>query len=207
MCKIKKNHDQDFMNASLIAKAPFYFIINILVTIIFIFLSGMVINLIGKNQPTNINEVICYACLGMLVMLLCFPFMFQFISLYLSLTTIRTDINFGQSMRLTWRLQRSLERQVGSDFGAQGRLAKLSNIRRLGSFVWVKTWNKEVQVAIRQDTRQDVNDMVTADAMQQIASDIAEITGTTFTSYETKIIKKKVLFFEVYRKYQVASLN
>ena len=194
--------DQDFRNASLVAKVPIELVINTIATILLIFSITSVVKTAGNvtidEVPTIVVELI-----GIFIVYV--PFIVMFWATLLALTTGKTDINFDRSFRLTWRLQRSMVRQVGSNVAAQGKIAELSNIRRLSSFVWVRNGSPEIIIAIRQDLRSDVNSIVDKKALDEIAEDLAMIENKTYTGFTIKIINDKFLFSH-YKRYEVASL-
>lgn len=201
-----KNEDRDFVNASLISKTPIELFFCLIAVLILGFTVYTSFSLMNQNNPQTLNEVSTYAFPVLIVGILVTPFIVSFISSFFALTTIGIDIAFWASFRLTLRLQFGLTRQVGSNVGAQGSLAKLSNFRRLGSFVWVRKFSGEVTIAVRQDVRHDVNSMVDNDSLKEIADDIAEITGKTYTGFNNKMVNDKFIVNH-YKKYKVAELS
>ena len=201
--KIKKNKDQDFINASLISKMPIEIIMAAIATMIFIFAVGFLLKLENQAQPQTIDVAMFYIIANIIVGIVTIPFIVPAIASYLTLATIKTDIDVNESIKLTFRLQFSLIRQIGNSTNAQGRIAKLNNLRRLSSFVWVKRCSNESVVAVRQDLRADVNN----EALTGIAEDIASITGKIYTGYVDKTVNDKMLMFDHYKKYKVAILG
>lgn len=132
------------------------------------------------------------------------------ISLPLSnLITVKTslygNIAYYLSFKYTFYLQKMLVRQIGNNFGAQGRIAKLSNINRLSSFVWVNYLDDKVIVAIRQDYRSDVSGLISERDLRTLINDMALMVNATATDFET-ITRKEGALFTKFRKYQVATL-
>lgn len=194
--------DQDFRNASLIAKAPIELVVNVIASILLIFSITLIVKTTG-NVTVDEVPVIVVELIG--IFIVCIPFMTMFWATLFALTTGKTDINFGRSLKLTWRLQRGMVRQGGSNVAAQGTIAKLSNIRRLSSFVWVRNGSPEIIIAIRQDLRSDVNSVVDNRALDEIAKDLALVENKTYTGFTPKMINDKLLFSH-YKRFEVASL-
>lgn len=205
--KIKKNKDQDFINASLVAKVPIEIIMAIIATIIFIFGVGFLLKLENQAQPQTVNVVMFYTIAVVVIGIITIPFIISPIATYLTLLTVSTDIDVNESIKLTFRLQFSMMRQIGNSTNAQGRIAVLNNIRRLSSFVWVKRYSHESVVVVRQDLRADINRLVDNEALTGIAEDIANITNKTYTGYIDKTVNDKMLIFDHYKKYKVAILS
>ena len=205
--KSKKNKDQDFINSSLISKMPIEIIMAAIATMIFIFAVGFLLKLENQAQPQTIDVAMFYIIANIIVGIVTIPFIVPAIASYLTLATIKTDIDVNESIKLTFRLQFSLIRQIGNSTNAQGRIAKLNNLRRLSSFVWVKRCSNESVVAVRQDLRADVNGLVDNEALTGIAEDIASITGKIYTGYVDKTVNDKMLMFDHYKKYKVAILG
>lgn len=205
--KIKKNKDQDFINASLISKMPIEIVMAVIASIIFIFGVSFLLKLENQVQPQDINVAMFYTIAMIIVGILTMPFIVPAVATYLTLLTVSTDIDVNESIKLTFRLQFSMVRQIGNSTNAQGRIATLSNIRRLSSFVWVKRYSNESVVVVRQDLRADVNGMIDNEALVGIAEDIAGIIGKTYTGYVDKTVNDKMLMFDHYKKYKVATLS
>ena len=205
--KIKKNKDQDFINASLISKMPIEIVMAVIASIIFIFGVSFLLKLENQVQPQDINVAMFYTIAMIIVGILTMPFVVPAVATYLTLLTVSTDIDVNESIKLTFRLQFSMVRQIGNSTNAQGRIAALSNIRRLSSFVWVKRYSNESVVVVRQDLRADVNGMIDNEALVGIAEDIAGIIGKTYTGYVDKTVNDKMLMFDHYKKYKVATLS
>lgn len=205
--KIKKNKDQDFINASLISKMPIEIVMAVIASIIFIFGVSFLLKLENQVQPQDINVAMFYAIAMIIVGILTMPFIIPVVATYLTLLTVSTDIDVNESIKLTFRLQFSMVRQIGNSTNAQGRIAALNNIRRLSSFVWVKRYSNESVVVVRQDLRADVNGMIDNEALAGIAEDIASITGKIYTGYVDKTVNDKMLMFDHYKKYKVAILG
>lgn len=205
--KIKKNKDQDFINASLISKMPIEIVMAVIASIIFIFGVSFLLKLENQVQPQDINVAMFYAIAMIIVGILTMPFIIPAVATYLTLLTVSTDIDVNESIKLTFRLQFSMVRQIGNSTNAQGRIAALNNIRRLSSFVWVKRYSNESVVVVRQDLRADVNGMIDNEALAGIAEDIASITGKIYTGYVDKTVNDKMLMFDHYKKYKVAILG
>ena len=205
--KIKKNKDQDFINASLVAKVPIEIIMAIIATIIFIFGVGFLLKLENQAQPQTVNVVMFYTIAVVVIGIITIPFIISPIATYLTLLTVSIDIDVNESIKLTFRLQFSMMRQIGNSTNAQGRIAVLNNIRRLSSFVWVKRYSHESVVVVRQDLRADINRLVDNEALTGIAEDIANITNKTYTGYIDKTVNDKMLIFDHYKKYKVAILS
>ena len=201
---MKQNKDRDFLNAALVAKVPIELFFSLVASLILIFSICVSIRLEVQNQPQTVNEVIPYVLPTFVTAIITIPFIVLLFSTVLSLMTIKTDIDVWQSIRLTVRLQFSLVRQVGSSVGAQGSIAKLSNMRRLSSFVWVRH-SGEVIICIRQDLRADINTLVDRNAMNNIANDIANITNKTYSSFETRTVNDKFIFNH-FKRFEVAEL-
>lgn len=204
--KIQKNKDQDFINASLLAKMPIEIIMAVIATIIFIFGVGFLLKLENQAQPQTVNLAMFYIIAMVVIGIITIPFIISPIATYLTLITGSTDIDVNESIKLTFRLQFSMIRQIGNSTNAQGRIAVLNNIRRLSSFVWVKRYSHELIVVVRQDLRADVNNMVDDEALIKIADDIASITNKTYTGYTSKTINDKMIFNH-YKRYKVAVLS
>lgn len=205
--KIKKNKDQDFINASLISKMPIEIVMAVIASIIFIFGVSFLLKLENQVQPQDINVAMFYTIAMIIVGILTIPFIIPAVATYLTLLTVSTDIDVNESIKLTFRLQFSMVRQIGNSTNAQGRIAALNNIRRLSSFVWVKRYSNESVVVVRQDLRADVNGMIDNEALAGIAEDIASITGKIYTGYVDKTVNDKMLMFDHYKKYKVAILG
>lgn len=205
--KIKKNKDQDFINASLISKMPIEIVMAVIASIIFIFGVSFLLKLENQVQPQDINVAMFYTIAMIIVGILTMPFIIPAVATYLTLLTVSTDIDVNESIKLTFRLQFSMVRQIGNSTNAQGRIAALNNIRRLSSFVWVKRYSNESVVVVRQDLRADVNGMIDNEALAGIAEDIASITGKIYTGYVDKTVNDKMLMFDHYKKYKVAILG
>lgn len=205
--KIKKNKDQDFINASLISKMPIEIVMAVIASIIFIFGVSFLLKLENQVQPQDINVAMFYTIAMIIVGILTMPFIVPAVATYLTLLTVSTDIDVNESIKLTFRLQFSMVRQIGNSTNAQGRIATLSNIRRLSSFVWIKRYSNESVVVVRQDLRADVNGMIDNEALVGIAEDIAGIIGKTYTGYVDKTVNDKMLMFDHYKKYKVATLS
>lgn len=205
--KIEKNKDQDFINASLISKMPIEIVMAVIASIIFIFGVSFLLKLENQVQPQDINVAMFYTIAMIIVGILTMPFIVPAVATYLTLLTVSTDIDVNESIKLTFRLQFSMVRQIGNSTNAQGRIATLSNIRRLSSFVWVKRYSNESVVVVRQDLRADVNGMIDNEALVGIAEDIAGIIGKTYTGYVDKTVNDKMLMFDHYKKYKVATLS
>ena len=205
--KIKKNKDQDFINASLVAKVPIEIIMAIIATIIFIFGVGFLLKLENQAQPQTVNVVMFYTIAVVVIGIITIPFIISPIATYLTLLTVSIDIDVNESIKLTFRLQFSMMRQIGNSTNAQGRIAVLNNIRRLSSFVWVKRYSHEYVVVVRQYLRDDINRLVDNEALTGIAEDIANITNKTYTGYIDKTVNDKMLIFDHYKKYKVAILS
>ena len=141
--KIKKNKDQDFINASLISKMPIEIVMAVIASIIFIFGVSFLLKLENQVQPQDINVAMFYTIAMIIVGILTIPFIIPAVATYLTLLTVSTDIDVNESIKLTFRLQFSMVRQIGNSTNAQGRIAALNNIRRLSSFVWVKRYSNE----------------------------------------------------------------
>lgn len=202
---MKQNKDRDFLNAALVAKVPVELFFSLIASSIVIFSIYVSMRLEGQNQVYT-DEVIFYMLPVLTTTIICIPFIISPISTILSLMTVRTDIDVWESAKLTARLQWSMLRQPGANVGAQGRLAKLSNLRRLASFVWVKKASNEIVVGFRQDLRQDVNLQVDDSAMRGIATDIAEITDKTYTSLKDLTVNDRFIF-DHFKRFKVAKLN
>lgn len=200
-----KNNNQDFVNASLIAKLPIEMVLSLIAVIIFVFSMYVSYSLLFQNQPQTLDGVLFYKLPEMIAFVLVFPFIVSLLSTYFAVSTGRADVDLVRSLKLTTRLQWSLSRQPGSSVGAQGALARRSNVRRLSSFVWVRKFSDEIDICVRQDLRQDVNSLVDDRALKEIANDIAEITGKTYTGYVDKVVNDK-LIFNHYKRYRVAKL-
>ena len=205
--KIKKNKDQDFINASLISKMPIEIVMAVIASIIFIFGVSFLLKLENQVQPQDINVAMFYTAAMIVVVIVTIPFIVPAIATYLTLLTVNTDIDVNKSIKLTFRIQFSMIRQIGNSTNAQGRIAVLNNIRRLSSFVWAKRYSDESAVVIRQDLRADVNGMIDNKALTGIAEDIADITNKTYTGYIDKTVNDKMLIFDHYKKYKVAILS
>lgn len=205
--QIKRNRDQDFINASLVAKMPIEIIMALIATIIFVFSVVFLLKLENQAQPQTIDVAMFYTIAMIIVGILTMPFIVPAVATYLTLLTVSTDIDVNESIKLTFRLQFSMVRQIGNSTNAQGRIAALSNIRRLSSFVWVKRYSNESVVVVRQDLRADVNGMIDNEALVGIAEDIAGIIGKTYTGYVDKTVNDKMLMFDHYKKYKVATLS
>lgn len=205
--KIQKNKDQDFINASLLAKMPIEIIMAVIATIIFIFAVGFLLKLENQVQPQTVNVAMFYTAAMIAVVIVTIPFIVPAIATYLTLLTVNTDIDVNESIKLTFRLQFSMVRQIGNSTNAQGRIAALNNIRRLSSFVWVKRYSNESVVVVRQDLRADVNGMIDNEALAGIAEDIASIIGKTYTGYVDRTVNDKILMFDHYKKFKVAILS
>lgn len=203
---MKQNKDRDFLNAALVAKVPVELFFSLIASSIVIFSIYVSMRLEGQNQVYTVDEVIFYMLPVLTTTIICIPFIISPISTILSLMTVRTDIDVWESAKLTARLQWSMLRQPGANVGAQGRLAKLSNLRRLASFVWVKKASNEIVVGFRQDLRQDVNSQVDDLAMRGIATDIAEITDKTYTSLKDLTVNDRFIF-DHFKRFKVAKLN
>lgn len=201
---MKRNKDQDFINSSLVARVPIELFFSLVANLILIFSIYVNLNLANQNQPQTLDEVFSFLLPVLLTTFVCVPFIILPIATAMSLATSKVDINVWMSVKLTARLQFSLIRQVGSSFGAQGSIAKLSNMRRLSSFVWVKH-SGQVIICIRQDLRADVNSLVNKEAMNNIADDFAEVTNKTYTGYNIKTINDKFIFSH-FKRYEVAEL-
>lgn len=201
---MKKNKDQDFINASLVSKVPIELFFSLVAGLILISSISVNLNLEAQNQPQTIDEVFFYLLPVLLTTFVCVPFIISPIATAMSLATSKVDINVWMSVKLTARLQFSLIRQVGSNFGAQGSIAKMSNMRRLSSFVWVRH-SGEVIICIRQDLRADINTLVDRNAMNNIANDIANITNKTYSSFETRTVNDKFIFNH-FKRFEVAEL-
>lgn len=205
--KVKQNKDQDFINASMIAKTPIDLIIGVIATLILIFSIYVNLNLMSQNPPQVLEGVMFYLFPILVTGFLTIPLIVLFIADFCTLETVRTDIDFWRSFKLTWRLQRSMTRKVGNNTNAQSVIARLSNLKRLSSFVWIKKYSSEIVIVIRQDIRHDVNSMVDDVALKEIAEDIASITNETYTGYIDKTVNDKMLIFDHYKKYKVAILT
>lgn len=201
---MEQNENQDFVNAALVAKVPIELLFSLIASLILIFSIYMNMSLEVQIQPHTVNGVLSYILPILVVATICIPFIVLPVSTILSLMTVRTDIDVWESIKLTVRLQFSSIRQVGSSVGAQGSLAKLNNIRRLSSFVWVKC-SGQVIICIRQDLRADVNSLVDKKAMNDIADDIAQITGKTYTGYAVRTVNDRFIF-DHFKRFQVAEL-
>ena len=199
-----KKEDRDFLNASLIAKLPIELVFSIIAFLILSFSIYINFKLEYQAQPKTIDEVIPNLFPIFVIFLISIPFIVMPICTILALATTRTDIDVWQSFELTARLQFSLVRQVGSNFGAQGSLAKLNNIRRLSSFVWVKR-SGETSINVRQDLRADINSLVDEKSLNDIADDISQITDKTYTGYTIKTINDKFIF-DHYKRFRVVAL-
>lgn len=204
--RIKKNKDQDFINASLISKMPIEIVMAVIATIIFIFGVGFLLKLENQAQLQTVNVAMFYTIAMVAIGIVTIPFVIPPIATYLTLLTVSTDIDINESIKLTFRLQFSMIRQIGNSTNAQGRIAVLNNIRRLSSFVWVKHYSHELIVVARQDLRADVNSMIDDAALVGIAEDLASITGKTYTGYVDKTVNDKMIFNH-WKKYKVAVLN
>ena len=205
--QIKRNKDQDFINAALVAKMPIEIIMAVIATIVFIFAVGFLLKMENRAQPQTINAVMFYIAANVIVGIVTIPFIVPAIATYLTLTTVKTDIDVNESIKLTFRLQFSMVRQIGNSTNAQGRIATLNNLRRLSSFVWVKRYSHESAVVVRQDLRADVNSMIDNEALVGIAEDIASIIGKTYTGYIDKTVNDQILMFDHYKKFKVAILS
>lgn len=200
-----QNENQDFVNAALVAKVPIELLFSLIASLILIFSIYMNMSLEVQIQPHTVNEVFSYILPILVVATICIPFIVLPVSTILSLMTVRTDIDVSKSIKLTARLQWSMLRQPGANVGAQGRLAKLSNLRRLTSFVWVKKASNEVVIGFRQDLRQDVNSQVDDLAMKEITGDIAKIMGKTYTSFKDLTVNDKFIFNH-FKRFKVTEL-
>lgn len=200
-----QNENQDFVNAALVAKVPIELLFSLIASLILIFSIYMNMSLEVQIQPHTVNEVFSYILPILVVATICIPFIVLPVSTILSLMTVRTDIDVSKSIKLTARLQWSMLRQPGANVGAQGRLAKLSNLRRLTSFVWVKKASNEVVIGFRQDLRQDVNSQVNDSAMKEITGDIAKIMGKTYTSFKDLTVNDKFIFNH-FKRFKVTEL-
>lgn len=200
-----QNENQDFVNAALVAKVPIELLFSLIASLILIFSIYMNMSLEVQIQPHTVNEVFSYILPILVVATICIPFIVLPVSTILSLMTVRTDIDVSKSIKLTARLQWSMLRQPGANVGAQGRLAKLSNLRRLTSFVWVKKASNEVVIGFRQDLRQDVNSQVNDLAMKEITGDIAKIMGKTYTSFKDLTVNDKFIFNH-FKRFKVTEL-
>lgn len=204
--QFKRNKDQDFINASLVSKMPIEIIMAVIATIIFIFGVGFLLKLENQAQLQTVNVAMFYTIAMVAIGIVTIPFVIPPIATYLTLLTVSTDIDINESIKLTFRLQFSMIRQIGNSTNAQGRIAVLNNIRRLSSFVWVKRYSHELIVVARQDLRADVNSMIDDAALVGIAEDLASITGKTYTGYVDKTVNDKMIFNH-WKKYKVAVLN
>lgn len=205
--QFKRNKDQDFINASLVSKMPIEIIMAVIATIIFIFGVGFLLKLENQAQPQTVNVVMFYTIAVVVIGIITIPFIISPIATYLTLLTGSTDIDVNESIKLTFRLQFSMMRQVGNSTNAQGRIATLNNLRRLSSFVWVKRHSHESAVVVRQDLRADINGMIDNEALVGIAEDIASIIGKTYTGYVDRTVNDKILMFDHYKKFKVAILS
>ena len=94
--KIKKNKDQDFINASLISKMPIEIIMAAIATMIFIFAVGFLLKLENQAQPQTIDVAMFYIIANIIVGIVTIPFIVPAIASYLTLATIKTDIDVNE---------------------------------------------------------------------------------------------------------------